>query len=99
MLSVGILCSAFVAYWLGHYEAAFWATVVNMANGGLAAFAAVRNPDWYIERRREAFPDEGIITTVLDAPNQIRQLVITKVFTISISAVIAWYFGSLAGYF
>jgi len=98
MLSVGILCSAFVAYWLGHYEAAFWATVVNMVNGGLAAFAAVRNPDWYIEQRLKAFPDEGI-KSVLDLSNQIRHLVIAKVFTVSISAVIAWYFGSLAGYF
>jgi hypothetical protein len=95
MISFAIIIGALISYWYGHYEAAFWATILNMLNGGMAAVTAVRNPDWYLARRAEAFPDEMIVRV----DDQIRSLVVTKVIIIAISAVVAWYFGRLAGYF
>jgi len=98
MLSLGILSCTFIAYWFGHYEAAFWITVLCMANGALAALAALANPNWYLERRMAALPDEGI-TSAIDLRDQIRHFVITKVAITAVGTVAAWYFGRLAGYF
>ncbi len=94
MLSLWILASALFAYWLGHYETAFWATVFNMLNGSLALLVSVINPDWYAAKRAEAGLPLGI-----DLHPEIGALVVAKIFAIGVNATVAWYFGRAAGYF
>lgn len=93
MLSWGIMLGAVVAAAYGHYEIAFWATVLNLISAAVAVFAAVRDPSWYMARRAPG------LSFGLDAEDEIITIVASKAVLILLSSVLGRYMGKWAGYF
>ena len=77
----------------GHYEIAFWATVLNLISAAVAVFAAVRDPSWYMARRAPG------LSFGLDAEDEIITIVASKAVLILLSSVLGRYMGKWAGYF
>ena len=93
MLSWGIMLGAVAAAAYGHYEIAFWATVLNLLSAAVTVFAAVRDPSWHMARRASG------LSFGLDSEDEVITIVASKAVLILLSSVLGWYMGKWAGYF
>jgi hypothetical protein len=88
LITFGLVAAAAIFYWLDWFNWAFWISAVAICSGVLDTIRAIINPSSYFASAHMAGAE----------PNYTMLLVI-KAAVLLILILLAWYMGSLAGYF
>lgn len=94
MIDIGIALLGGFFYLTGQYGLALLLVVLAIISGAGAAVMAVRNPDWYFQKRLQA----GLDVDLFNPHKGIVSLLMTKVIVIALLAYIAYHIAGKAGY-